>query len=136
MSNAICVQGDCTTFLMYDKVGNQLVPFIKELCQEGDDYQVRNFNLDGTDYGSTPEEIFPEDVNFDKEEAAQKGRRNHLTNQCCSHRRSRSRACGRWKAKDVPTPPAVLEEFVRRMNEKAQTSVSEDNIPERSDRDE
>jgi len=40
------------------------------------------------------------------------------------------------KAKHDPTPPAVLEEFVRRMNEKAQTNVSEDNIPERSDRDE
>jgi len=72
MSNAICVQGDCTTFLMYDKVGNQLVPFIKELCQEGDDYQVRKFNLDGADYGSTTEEIFPEDVNFDKEKSRRK----------------------------------------------------------------
>src|SRR5690606_20861603 len=69
MSNAICVQDQCQTFLMYNKTTDSLlnppdnivfVPYIKKICETDEGYEVTNYNLDGTPYtDAIEEEIIP-----------------------------------------------------------------------------
>src|SRR5690606_41753372 len=65
MSNAICIQDQCQTFLMYNKVaagdpatsgGGAFVPYIKTICQSADGYIVSDFNLEGTPYSDAVHE--------------------------------------------------------------------------------
>lgn len=75
MSNAICIQDQCQTFLMYNKVTGAdpsnsgsvaFVPYIKTICEAGDGYTVSNYNLDGTPYTDTiEEEVNPVDLDYE-----------------------------------------------------------------------
>ena len=69
MSNSICVQPNCQSFLIYNKKeDNVLEPFIKEVCNFDGENVVTNFNLDGTPYQETiVEELIPDDVDAEKQ---------------------------------------------------------------------
>src|SRR5690606_37702225 len=72
MSNAICVQDQCQSFLMYNKKSGgvempsdefDFVPIFKEVCKGDDGYVVTYYNLDGTAYEDDIEaEVIPDDL--------------------------------------------------------------------------